>query len=66
MPTRTPTRTIPTATVTARRRGAPGYDPPGPGYYQGLYVRPAGAPPYTTYRYRVAPSAKIIHLHPSE
>jgi hypothetical protein len=46
--------------------GGPAYDPPGPGYYQGLYVRPAGAPPYTAYRYRVAPSAKIIHLHPSE
>jgi hypothetical protein len=43
---------------------APNYDPPGPGYYQGLYVRPAGAPPYTAYRYRVAPSAKIIHLQP--
>jgi hypothetical protein len=46
--------------------GPPAYDPPGPGYYRGLYVRPAGAPPYTAYRYRVAPSAKIIHLRPSE
>ena len=45
---------------------APAYDPPGPGYYQGLYVRPAGAPPYTAYRYRVAPSAKIIHLVPRD
>ncbi len=45
---------------------APGYDPPGPGYYQGLYVRPAGVPPYTAYRYRVAPSAKIIHLLPRD
>jgi hypothetical protein len=42
------------------------YDPPGPGYYQGLYVRPAGVPPYTAYRYRVAPSAKVIHLLPRE
>ena len=40
--------------------------PPGPGYYQGLYVRPAGVPPYTAYRYRVAPSAKIIHLLPRD
>ncbi len=45
---------------------AAAYDPPGPGYYQGLYIRPAGAPPYTAYRYRGAPSAKIIHLHPTE
>jgi hypothetical protein len=45
---------------------APAYDPPGPGYYQGLYVRPAGVPPYTAYRYRVAPSAKIIHLPPRD
>jgi hypothetical protein len=45
---------------------APAYDPPGPGYYQGLYVRPAGVPPYTAYRYRVAPSAKIIHLLPRD
>jgi hypothetical protein len=45
---------------------APNYDPPGPGYYRGLYVRPAGAPPYTAYRYRPAPSAKIIHLVPRE
>jgi hypothetical protein len=45
---------------------ASGYDPPGPGYYQGLFVRPAGAPPYTAYRYRVAPSAKIIHLEPAD
>jgi hypothetical protein len=45
---------------------APNYDPPGPGYYRSLYVRPAGAPPYTAYRYRVAPSAKIIHLQPRE
>jgi hypothetical protein len=45
---------------------APNYDPPGPGYYRGLYVRPWGAPPYTAYRYRVAPSAKIIHLRPRE
>ena len=45
---------------------APAYDPPGPGYYQGLYVRPAGVPPYTAYRYRVAPSAKIIHLLPGD
>jgi hypothetical protein len=45
---------------------APGYDPPGPGYYLGLYVRPRGAPPYTAYRYRAAPSAKIIHLQPRE
>jgi hypothetical protein len=29
---------------------APNYDPPGPGYYRSLYVRPAGAPPYTAYR----------------
>jgi hypothetical protein len=29
-------------------------------------MRPAGAPPYTAYRYRVAPSAKIIHLAPPE
>jgi hypothetical protein len=45
---------------------APNYDPPGPGYYRGLYVRPWGVPPYTAYRYRVAPSAKIIHLQPRE
>lgn len=45
---------------------APAYDPPGPGFYQGLYVRPAGVPPYTAYRYRVAPSAKIIHLRPKD
>jgi hypothetical protein len=45
---------------------APAYDPPGPGYYQSLYVRPAGVPPYTAYRYRVAPSAKIIHLPPRD
>lgn len=44
----------------------PAYDPPGPGFYQGLYVRPAGVPPYTAYRYRVAPSAKIIHLRPRD
>ena len=43
---------------------ATNYDPPGPGDYRGLYVRPAGAPPYTAYRYRPAPSAKIIHLVP--
>jgi hypothetical protein len=29
-------------------------------------VRPAGVPPYTAYRYRVAPSAKIIHLLPRD
>jgi hypothetical protein len=45
---------------------APNYDPPGPGYYRGLYTRPWGAPPYTAYRYRVAPSAKIIHLQPRQ
>jgi hypothetical protein len=45
---------------------APAYDPPGPGFYQGLYVRPAGVPPYTAYRYRVAPGAKIIHLLPRD
>jgi hypothetical protein len=45
---------------------APGYDPPGPGYYQALNLRPAGAPPYTAYRYRTAPSAKIIHLVPAD
>jgi hypothetical protein len=44
----------------------PGYDPPGPGYYQALNLRPAGAPPYTAYRYRTAPSAKIIHLVPED
>jgi hypothetical protein len=26
------------------------------------FVRPFGAPPYTAYRYRTAPSARIIHL----
>jgi hypothetical protein len=46
--------------------GTSGYDPPGPGYYEGLFTRPAGAPPYTAYRYRVAPSAKIIHLEPRD
>jgi hypothetical protein len=45
---------------------AAGYDPPGLGYYQSLYIRPWGAPPYTAYRYRPAPSAKIIHLQPKE
>ena len=44
----------------------------GQGYGAGLasgplgYVRPAGVPPYTAYRYRVAPSAKIIHLLPQQ
>jgi len=28
--------------------------------------RPAGAPPYTAYRYRTAPNAKIIHLLPAD
>jgi hypothetical protein len=46
--------------------GPSAYDPPGPGYYQALNVRPAGAPPYTAYRYRTAPNAKIIHLLPTE
>jgi hypothetical protein len=45
---------------------APAYDPPGPGYYQALNMRPAGAPPFTAYRYRTAPSAKIIHLVPAD
>jgi hypothetical protein len=45
---------------------APAYDPPGPGYYQALNLRPAGAPPYTAYRYRTAPNAKIIHLLPAD
>jgi hypothetical protein len=26
------------------------------------FARPVGAPPYTAYRYRTAPSAKIIHV----
>ena len=46
--------------------GPPAYDPPGPGYYGALDIRPAGAPPYTAYRYRIAPSAKIIHLLPAD
>jgi hypothetical protein len=46
--------------------GPPAYDPPGPGYYRALDVRPAGAPPYTAYRYRTAPSAKIIRLLPAD
>ena len=45
---------------------AQAYDPPGPGYYQALNIRPAGAPPYTAYRYRPAPNAKIIHLLPAD
>jgi hypothetical protein len=52
--------------ATGAGSAASGYDPPGPGFYQGLSVRPAGAPPYTAYRYRVAPSAKIIHLEPGD
>jgi len=31
-----------------------------------LFARPYGAPPYTAYRYRAAPSAKIIHLPPQD
>jgi hypothetical protein len=27
-----------------------------------LFARPYGVPPYTAYRYRIAPSARIIHL----
>jgi hypothetical protein len=37
----------------------PEYDGPGPGYY-------GGAPTYPVYPYRVAPSAKIIHLTPRQ
>jgi hypothetical protein len=29
-------------------------------------IRPAGVPPYTAYRYRTAPRAKIIHLLPAD
>jgi len=39
--------------------------PVGPALRGDLFARPYGAPPYTAYRYRVAPSARIIHL-PSE
>ena len=31
-------------------------------FYGDPFVRPFGAPPYTAYRYRTAPSARIIHL----
>jgi len=31
-----------------------------------LFARPYGASPYTAYRYRTAPSAKIIHLPPED
>jgi hypothetical protein len=37
-----------------------------PAYYGDAFARPAGAPPYTAYRYRAAPSAKIIHLPPQD
>ena len=38
----------------------PQYDGPGPGSYG------AAAPTYPVYTYRVAPSAKIIHLTPRQ
>jgi hypothetical protein len=44
----------------------PAYDAPGPLYYERVYMPPAGASSYTVEPYRVAPSAKIIHLMPKE
>lgn len=38
---------------------------PDRGYY-GAFVRPVGAPPYTAYRYRTAPGARIIHIPQDE
>jgi hypothetical protein len=35
-----------------------------PAFHGDLFARPVGVPPYTAYRFRVAPSARIIHLTP--
>jgi len=37
-----------------------------PAFHGHLFARPYGVPPYTAYRYRVAPSARIIHLTPED
>jgi hypothetical protein len=44
------------------RYGYRAFRPPAPAYYGDVFARPYGAPPYTAYRYRTAPSAKIIHV----